>query len=303
MKKIFLTGGTGFFGKSILDMLEQGFMSDTSFVILSRNPDKFLQKYPQYSKIKRVSFAAGDIRSFDFPQEQFDEIIHAATPAVTTITDDEMRSIIIDGTKRVIEFASICKAKKLLFVSSGAVYGSQKEYTNIPENAPCNPVSAYGSANLEAEKMCSESSINSLIARCFAFVGPHLELDIHFAIGNFIRDAINGNDIIIKGDGTPHRSYMYSDDLVKWLFTILEKGKFNHPYNVGSPQSVSIAELANQVAKAFPKPPKVKILTPPTPGAIPIRYVPDISRAEKELDLKITIPLDRAIRKTIDSHL
>lgn len=300
-KKIFLTGGTGFFGKSILEMLSDGFLADTSFVILSRSPEKFLQKYPQFGAVPQVRFVSGDIRDFAFPQEKFDYIIHAATPAVTTLAPGEMRSIIINGTAQVLEFAKVCGAEKMLFTSSGAVYGPQGDCCNVPEDFPCRPVTEYGIAKLEAEKMCIDSGIPTAIARCFAFVGPHLDLDIHFAIGNFIRDAMEKRDIIIKGDGTPYRSYMLSCDLVNWLFGILAEGKSSTPYNVGSPVGISIAELARKVAEFFPEPPAVKILTPPQPGVQVSRYVPDTSKAERELGLKIRYSLDEAIRYTVNA--
>ena len=300
-KKIFLTGGTGFFGKSILDMLAEGFLSDCSFVILSRNPEKFLQKFPQYGKLEQVRFVSGDVRNFEFPQENFDYIIHAATPAVTTLAKGEMRSIIIEGTSRVLEFAKVCGAEKLLFVSSGAVYGPQGSLCNVPEDFPCNPVTEYGIAKLDAENMCIASGVPTFIARCFAFVGPRLDLDIHFAIGNFIRDAMKKRDIIIKGDGTPYRSYMLSCDLVKWLFGILADGKAGRPYNVGSPHGVTIEETARRVADVFPEKPRVKVLTAAAAGAEPSRYVPDVSRAEKELGLKIEYSLDDAIKYTVNA--
>ena len=294
-QKIFLTGGTGFFGKSILDMLKRGFKSNTEFVILSRDPQRFLRTYPQYGFLSNVRFIRGDVLDFDFPQEKFDSIIHAATPAVTTLAPGEMRHIIIGGTQRVLEFAKFCGAEKLLFTSSGAVYGPQGECHNVPEDFPCNPVTEYGIAKLDAEKLCVDSGVPSYIARCFAFVGPHLARDIHFAIGNFIGNALQKEDIIIKGDGTAFRSYLYADDLVEWLFAILERGKAGRPYNVGSPHGLSIADLAKEVSRCFGNTSKIQILTSPTPGAPVSRYVPDTSRAEKELGLQVKIPLAKAI--------
>lgn len=294
-QKIFLTGGTGFFGKSILDMLKRGFKSNTEFVILSRDPQKFLHEYPQYATLSNVRFIRGDVLDFDFPQEKFDSIIHAATPAVTTLAPGEMRHIIIGGTQRVLEFAKFCGAEKLLFTSSGAVYGPQGECHNVPEDFPCNPVTEYGIAKLDAEKLCIDSGVPTYIARCFAFVGPHLARNIHFAIGNFIGNALQKEDIIIKGDGTAFRSYLYADDLVEWLFAILERGKAGRPYNVGSPHGLSIADLAKEVSRCFGNTSKIQILTSPTPGAPVSRYVPDTSRAEKELGLQVKIPLAKAI--------
>ena len=297
--KIFLTGGTGFFGKSILDMLKRGFKSDTEFVILSRDPQKFLRAYPQYASLHKVRFIQGNVLDFDFPQEKFDYIIHAATPAVTTLPPGEMRRIIIGGTQKVLAFAKYCGAEKLLFTSSGAVYGPQGECHNVPEDFPCNPVTEYGIAKLDAEKLCVDSGVPSYIARCFAFVGPHLARDIHFAIGNFIGNALQKEDIIIKGDGTAFRSYLYADELVEWLFAILERGTAGRPYNVGSPHGLSIAELANAVSNCFGNTSKVKILTPSIPGAPVSMYVPDTSRAEKELGLQVKISLADAIKRTV----
>lgn len=298
-KRIFLTGGTGFFGKSILDMLLKGFLPDTEFVILSRDPAKFLADEPQYAGLKNVSFVAGDVRDFGFPEGDFDYIIHAATPAVTTLAPGEMRSIILGGMHRVLDFARKCRSPRLLFTSSGAVYGIQEpECLNITEDHPCQPLTEYGIAKLEAENLCRYSCVDVLVARCFAFVGPRLNRNIHFAIGNFIRDALEHKDIIIKGDGTPLRSYLYADDLVRWLFTILAGGEPHRPYNVGSPDGISIADLAHLVASRFEPEPEVKILGVPLPGMPASRYVPDVTRVQKELGVEITVPLAEAIDKS-----
>lgn len=298
-KRIFVTGGTGFFGKSILDMLLKGFLPDTEFVILSRTPEKFLANEPQYAGLKNVSFIAGDVRDFEFPEGDFDYIIHAATPAVTTLAPGEMRSIILGGMHRVLDFARRCSSPRLLFTSSGAVYGIQEPWClNISEEHQCQPLTEYGIAKLEAENLCRYSCVDVLVARCFAFVGPQLNRDIHFAIGNFIRDAIAQREIVIKGDGTPFRSYLYADDLVRWLFTILAKGEPHKPYNVGSPAGISIADLAHLVASRFGGASEVKILGVPIPGMPASRYVPDVSRIQEELGVEITVPLAEAIDKS-----
>ena len=298
-KKIFLTGGTGFFGKSILDMLLKDFMPGTEFLILSRDPEKFLNSFPEYRQLERIRFIKGNAVDFTFPEEDFDYVIHAATPAVTTLPPGEMRRIIIDGTQRVLEFARYCRAQKMLFTSSGAVYGPQGDCRNVAEDFPCNPVTEYGIAKLDAEKMCISSGVPTQIARCFAFVGPRLARDIHFAIGNFIENCLKGEDIIIKGDGTAFRSYLYSDELVQWLFTILERGTPGRPYNVGSPHGLSIADLAKEVARCCGNTSKIKILTPASADTPVSRYVPSIERAEKELGLQVNIQLADAIINTV----
>ena len=303
MTRLFLTGGTGFFGKSILDMLKNGYKNDTQFVILSRNPQKFLAENPGYAALANVRFVAGDVRDFAFFDEKFDGIIHAATPAVTTLQPGEMRSIIIEGTRRVLDFAKVCGAEKLLFTSSGAVYGPLPPgMMNVPEDFPCAPVTEYGIAKLEAEKMCLDSGISARIARCFAFTGPRLALDIHFAIGNFIRNGLNKEKIVIKGDGTPWRSYLYADDLVRWLFAVYDCRRDGAVFNVGSPEGLSIADLARRVAAHFTPSPQVEVMGKALPGVPPSVYVPDVSLIRKELGVEVENDLDQSIAKTIAFH-
>ena len=298
MSKIFLTGGTGFFGRSILSCLARGLLPEgTEFVILSRTPEKFLAAYPEFAGLPGVRHIAGDVRDFAFPEEEFDAVIHAATPAVTTLAPGEMRSIVVEGTRRAADFARFCGAKKLLLTSSGAVYGVQPpEVANIPEDHPCRPVTEYGIAKLDAEKICADSGVPALIARCFAFAGPYLDRGIHFAFGNFLGDALAGRPIVIKGDGTPLRSYLYADDLVAWLFGILEKGTPGRPVNVGSPEAVSIAELAETIRTVLHAPEEVVVMEKPVPGRPPARYVPSVERAKNELGLVPTTSLADAIR-------
>ena len=296
---IFLTGGTGFFGKGILSMLKRGFAPELKFTVLSRDSAKFLAEHPEFSGLQAVEFIAGDVRDFQFPNRSFDYIFHAAAPAMAMPPGVE-RDIIISGTKRVLDFAGRCGAKRLLFVSSGAVYGLQPpDLERIPEDFPCRPVTEYGIAKYEAERMCLDSGIETVIARCFAFVGPYLNRNIHFAIGNFIRDCLENRDIEIKGDGTPYRSYLYADDLVKWLFAILFDGQAGQAYNVGSDQALSIRELAETVKRVLRSDSNIIVRGTPVPGQTPVRYVPDITKIQRELHVRIETGLEDAIRKTV----
>lgn len=295
MRRIFITGGTGFFGKSMLDYRlrhPDWEWAQAEWIILSRAPERFTAEYPQLANQKGISFVAGDVRDFAFPQGPFDAIIHAATSAVTTLSDAEMTSVILDGVRHVADFAKAADCRTILFTSSGAVYGPRT--APAAESDACNPTTAYGKGKLAAEQMLIDSGFDVKIARCFAFVGPYLNRRIHYAIGNFIQDCLDGKPIIINGDGTPLRSYLYADDLVKWLFAILERGEAGRPYNVGSAEALSIRALAEKVRSVLGANNEIKVLGVPTGGASSV-YVPEIGRARRELGLVVGVPLEQAI--------
>jgi dTDP-glucose 4,6-dehydratase len=138
------------------------------------------------------------------------------------------------------------------------------------------------------------------VARIIAQIGPHLALDKQFAAGNFILNAMKGERFVIKGDGTPLRSYMYGTDLFVWLIRILINGVAGRAYNVGSNYAISISDLANLIAKAAGiVNPKLDIREKPSAQKHLERYVPDISRAENELELNVTVGLEDAIERTL----
>ena len=222
-----------------------------------------------------------------------------------------MFDTIVEGTRHVLELARVKNVRSVLHTSSGAVYGRQpSEIThNIEDFIGGQDVydksAAYGEGKRVAEMLgniyYNSHGVPSKMARCFAFVGPYLPLDIHFAVGNFIRDVLNGNKIVIKGDGTPFRSYMYASDLAIWLWTILVFGENCRPYNVGSDDDLNIGELASLVASFSESEKEIEIRTPKS-GAPPARYVPYIGRARTELGLTVTVDLRTAIDKTIQYH-
>jgi len=318
-QRIFITGGTGFFGCWLLESFawaNDKLRLNAQAVVLTRHSEAFQTKAPHLAGDHALQIHVGDVRSFEFPDGEFSHIIHAATESSTKLNDENPLSMvdtIVEGTRHTLEFAMNCGAQKFLLTSSGAVYGKQPfSLTHIPEDyvgAPdtMNPLSAYGESKRLAEHLCAlyarESGIDTKIARCFAFVGPYLSLNIHFAIGNFIREGLRGGPIQIKGDGTPYRSYLYAADLVIWLWTILARGVSCRPYNVGSEQEVTIVELARAVASCFQPGVIVDIAGTPVAGRAAERYVPSTQRAQSELNLRQTIDMMGSIRRTIAWHM
>lgn len=253
--------------------------------------------HPEYAQLDNVEFISGDVRNLEKLDAGFDHIIHAATPAVDAPDDAELHDIIVSGTEEVLLFAKCCHVKKLLYISSGGVYGSGTK--PFSEKTPCHPLTVYGKAKLEAENLVLSSGIPSVVMRAFAFAGKHLRRDVHFAFGNFIADALAGRDIVIKGDGTPLRSYMHSDDLARWMMIMLFEGRAGKVFNCGSPEAVSIKALAERINALLNPSGKISVLTPAVPGAPVSSYVPDVKLAENELGLSLQLSLDEAIKRSV----
>ena len=312
-QRIFITGGTGFFGCWLLETLlwaNDRLGLKVRATVLTRDVRAFEQKAPHLAKHSAVTMLTGDVRSFVFPDGEFSHVIHAATQSSAALNQAQpvlMFDTIVEGTRHCLEFAANRGARRFLLTSSGAVYGRQPaELTHLPESfsgAPdtLDPHSAYGEGKRAAETLCALASrgarLEAKIARCFAFAGPYMELDAHFAIGNFIRDQMNGGPIRVQGDGTPYRSYMYASDLMTWLWTILFRGTGSRAYNVGSEEAVSIRDLANTVADTLSPRVEVEILGTPT-GAPAERYVPCTARAREELGLSQQVSLAETIQRT-----
>lgn len=315
-KTFFITGGTGFFGIWLIMsfvFINRKLNLNSKIILLTRSKNKFTNKYKWLDEYSEISFLEGDIVNFDFIDEDIDYIIHAATEASVKLNIEEPLSMfetVVNGTKRTLEFAKLKKVKSFLFTSSGAVYGTQpSSIENISEDyygAPSSSdaTSVYGEGKRMAEVLCAiyhkHYDLPVKVARCYAFMGPFLALDSHFAAGNFVGNKIKEEDIIIKGDGTPLRSYMYSADLVIWLWTILFKGKNNNPYNVGSNQSISISQLAELISKDNNSKQTNVIIQSPLFNKPVLRYVPDTNKALNELNLKVYTDIKTCIRKTID---
>ena len=313
-KRIFITGGTGFFGAWLLESFchaNQALNLGARVTALSRNPDAFRRKCPEVAGHASVEILTGDVRSFPFPDGEFEFVIHAATEASAKQSAEaplEMLSTILAGTERTLEFAATHGTRRFLLTSSGAVYGKQpSELVYLPESYagapdPLLPASVYAEGKRASELMCAlyaqSSGMTCAIARCWAFCGPHLPLDSHFAIGNFVRDAMAGGPIRIGGDGTPTRSYLYASDLAAWLWTMLFRAPSMVPYNVGSSESVSIRELAEAVRDALAPSASIEIAREPVRSAPVSRYVPSTERAERELGLRQTVDLRETIRRT-----
>ena len=315
--RIFITGGTGYIGRWLVEALcyaNATLSLQLRLTILTRNPKRFTEVCPHLTRNACVSLLEGDVRTFSWSGEHFTHLIHAATDVERSVDAVEMFDVTVSGTKRVLDFAAALKIDRLLILSSGAVYGHQQSMqSNCAEALPCsvdvsNPISAYGLGKISTEWLgnvySSMYGFDVTSARIFGQIGPNIPLNAHFAAGNFIRDALSGKSIVITGDGLSVRTFMYASDLVTWLIAILVRGESGSAYNVGSDEGVTFRELAEAISRAVgSNVGDVTVLGRQTRGVAPPYYVPDISTASKSLGLSIKVPIESAIGKTINWYL
>jgi dTDP-glucose 4,6-dehydratase len=312
--RLFVTGGTAFFGRWMLESFlkandDLGLGAEAT--VLTRDPARFATAAPHVAGHPAVTLHAGDVKSFDFPTSDCSHVLHMATEAGPGMSQSASLQTATAGTERVLAYAALRGSQELLLTSSGAVYGKQppdcerlsEEYAGAPRPEDTN--AGYSFGKRAAESLClaaaAESDFEAKIARCFAFVGPLLPLNEDYAIGNFFGDALDGNHIEVRGDGTARRSYLYASDLAIWLWTILVRGESGRPYNVGSEADLSIAELAGMVADAVRPGIPIRIAGIAT-GAAPARYIPSTARARTELGLQAHVMLDEALHRTAQWH-
>ncbi len=306
---ILITGATGWFGVWLLDVLcaaDDTLRLGIRIVAVSRDPRHFAARYPGFGADPRIEWIQSDVRQLAPHGDGFTYVIHAATDtSVRPGAASPLRlfETIVDGTRCAIAAAG-ATCKGFLLLSSGAIYGlGALNSTHFAEGDPGGPKafsgkSAYAEGKRAAEQLAIIAAGNGVpvrIARCFAFVGPHMPFDRHFAIGNFIADAVDGRRILVKSDGRPLRSYLYMSDLLRALIAILVDGVAGRPYNVGSDIAITIEELAHRVNRVVGGN-GVQI-----EGAAsdPLdRYVPNTTRLRSELGFAQEVPLDAAIART-----
>jgi len=307
----FISGSTGFIGKCLVETLvwiNRSKKLNIKIYSISRDPEAFFIKFPHFRGYDEFILLKGDIRdkTIPFNEVSVDSIIHAATDVMSDSSPKEIFESCVYGTQNILKFAKTHSCKRILLLSSGAIYGKLPDGSNAFIETYkggidlSSPKSAYALGK-QASEWILQQHVNEMtitIARCFAFVGPYLPLSSHFAIGNFIRDVIVGKDIEINGDGTPLRSYLYTADLCLWLLKILCEGQSGEVFNVGGDEVISIANLASVIKELEPTETAIHIHQK-SKSSPRDKYLPNLDKIYTRFGLRQSFNLRQAIQKTI----
>lgn len=312
IKNILLTGGTGFLGTAFLKHLhEQEFPCQVHVVSSGRT--KF-----EVRENSNISYIYHDLTRpavHELIQDRsFDVLIHLATSS--TLGPKSSEFVKFDDIQKidrtVLDIALKFKCSNVIWASSGAVYGSPEIKKPFKENdrlvlGDLAHESAYRIGKIQSEyraqKFCEEYGINLCIVRLFAFSGEDLPLNVHFALGNFIRDAILKKQINITGTGMAVRSYMDQSDFARILTQIVLAGSAAPKVlNVGAADSYTLKEVADKVAVNFYENfgHQVDVLIHNKAQDADSFYVPDTNRLISFLNNKRFIDLDTSIKKMIE---
>jgi len=316
--RVFLSGGTGFFGKALLRLWaspEYAALKPARAYIISRDPSRFLRQCPEFEAFTWIEWLTADLATLDASGvvelaarlDDVTHVLHAATdstngPALGYQTQFDQ---ILQGTRTMLALARRLGKPRFLITSSGGVYGDapagmthiSEDYLGLPD--PLEAKNAYSLAKRASEHLCAlashEHGLPTIVCRPFAFSGPDLPLDVHFAIGNFVRDALFAETITVNGDGSPMRSYLDQEDLAEWLLRLLIDGEPGQAYNIGSDVAISIYDLAHLVRDLI-APGKPVEVRAQYDGVTPRKfYVPDTRKIRSALGLRQRISLEESI--------
>lgn len=313
-KRLLVTGGTGFVGTCLLDQIEADVERWGGWAVTSASRSAIQRS--------RVGTLIWDLSTDGLPESdvEYDVIIHTATPASAVLNAEQPAQMFwmnVIAMQRVLQLAErLGSAPTIVFTSSGAVYGDMPAHlTHFPEGFVGAPQtldvrSAYAEGKRAAEYLLTEATsrgvCKGIVLRLFAFSGVHLPRDRHFAVGNFVRDAVESGEIVIRSDGSAIRSYLDGSDMARWILAAVERGEPGFAYHIGSDLPISIGGLGELVATRSSSILGREVHTRVLGTAHPLdgvsRYVPDVAITKQLLGVDQLVCLEESIDQMLRSH-
>lgn len=266
-KRIVLSGATGQIGSCLVDALMQKNLTENfncRVICLTRNIEKARMRFFKWLDCA-LDFEPADVTSpcDSFWQLQADYVLHLAsnTHPIAYASDPigTIKTNIV-GTDNLLKLATLNAGARFLLASSNEIYGENRGDTDLFDETYCGDIDCNTlRAGYPESKRCSEALVQayrakyglcSVIARLTRTYGPTLRPDDSKALTQFIKNAVNGEDIVLKSAGNQYYSYTYVADAVTGLLTVLTKGEDGEAYNIAEPGfDVRLAEVAEMVAK------------------------------------------------------
>lgn len=304
IQRILVTGGAGFLGSHLCERLvgegHDVICLDNFFTSQKSNVAHLLDK-PNFELIRH------DVTHPLFLE--VDQIYNFACPAAPghyQYNPIKTMKTSVMGAINVLGMAKRCRAK-VLQASTSEVYGDPEVHPQ-PESyrGSVNPVglrSCYDEGKRAAETLFMDyhrmNKVNIRLVRIFNTYGPRMHPYDGRVVSNFIRQALNGEDITIFGDGSQTRSFCYRDDLIEGIVRMMNgPNDFVGPVNIGNPGEFTIRELAELVIEMTGS--KSKMVSMPLPADDPTQRQPDITLAKKHLGWEPKIALRAGLAKTIE---
>lgn len=307
-KNILVTGGAGFLGSWICDVLVE---SKANVICLDNFSSGLKENISHLLGRKNFKFVQHDITQPIFFNEEIDIVMHLASRASPFEFEKYPIQILKANTLGIWVALGIAKKHeaKFLYTSTSEIYGDAKEIPTTEEYRgnvnPIGPRSCYDEA-----KRCGESyviayrmqhGLDTRIARIFNTYGPRMRAEGIYGrvVPRFVEQALSNKPITIFGDGTQTRSFCYVTDQVEGLLKLaFSERAEGEVVNIGSDSEITILELAKLIKELTKSSSEIEFH--PLPKDDPMRRKPDISKAKKLLGWKPKVELEEGLRMMIE---
>ncbi len=309
-QKILIIGSTSFVGMWVTEAILYADIKlnlGISITIISRNKQKTIERFGSFissGKISPIYKSLQEVQKSELLG--INQVVNLATLTDTSSGDLQLIAN-IQMFQQFWNLLDSSSVKNILFTSSGAVYGkNSEELLHLKEEDSSNINNNYKNLGYGLGKISSEflgfqwaerDNFNFKVARLFSFSGAFLPLNSNYVIGNFIKNVIDDEPILLKNPGKVYRSFLYGADMALWLWKILVEGS-NCVYNVGSDKEVSTIDLATLISDLSFKNQKVIIMTENVQNNE--SYVPNIEKIKNQLSVDINYNLNDGIIKMLN---